>query len=71
MKYLLYPIRFIILTLIVLPIWVLICIAELFTSIISNLILNNNAKKEKKYRNIIKDILIDFKTDLGTIFLFY
>jgi hypothetical protein len=71
MKYILYPFRFIILTLIVFPIWIFICVAELLFSIFANLFFAKKFLRKLKYRNNIKMIFKDFLKDLHVILYLY
>jgi hypothetical protein len=71
MKYLNYIFRIIIMTLIVLPMWISICIIALIISFVILFLVQCQIIKQEKYRNNTKSIINDFKQDMSVLFMFY
>ena len=63
--------RFVILTIIVLPMWVLTCLAGFFITIILHYLFSHKENIERKYRNNMKKIFMDSKNDVISIFYYY
>jgi hypothetical protein len=63
--------RFVILTIIILPMWVLTCLAGFFIAIILDYLFYRKENIEVKYRNNVKKTFIDFKNDVISIFYYY
>ena len=61
---------YVILTIIILPMWVLICLVELFIDIILHYLFSNKENTEENYSNNMKRICRDFKNDI-LIFYYY
>jgi hypothetical protein len=60
--------RVIFLTIIILPIWVSICLVGFFISVILHIFFSSEINNEIKYRNNIKNIFVEFKIQLFSIF---
>ena len=63
--------RFVLLTIIILPMWFLTCLAGFFVTIILHYLYSHKDNIEVKYRNNIKKIFLDFKNDVILIFYYY
>jgi hypothetical protein len=60
--------RVIFLTIIILPIWVSICLVGFFIAVILHIFFSSEINDEIKYRNNIKNIFVEFKIQLFSIF---
>jgi hypothetical protein len=60
--------RVIFLTIIILPIWVSISLVGFFIAVILHIFFSSEINDEIKYRNNIKNIFVEFKIQLFSIF---
>jgi beta-lactamase regulating signal transducer with metallopeptidase domain len=63
--------RCVLLTIIILPVWVSICIAGLIVAILLHYVFSNKQNTEERYRNNMKKIIREFKNDIVSIFYYY
>lgn len=63
--------RCVILTIIIVPIWVLTCLAGFFIAIILHYLFSHKQITQERYRNNMKKIFMDSKNDVISIFYYY
>jgi hypothetical protein len=71
MKCINYILRFSLVTIVVLPVWLITCFTGYFGVLFIYIFANFGLIYERKYRNNINSIIKDFKEDISGVFIFY
>ena len=63
--------RYVFLTIIILPLWFINCLAGFFMNILLHYLFSNKLNIKKKYRNNMEKMIIDFINNFSSIFYYY